>query len=159
VDYGQDGREAFADGADRFVYAISNNGFWDNGDDQVLGRVPRAKIGDLDPADWRFYRGGDGMQDAAWAADPGAAAPVVVSPGRLGMTGAVYVPARKAYLMVNWHYPAGGGKKPGASYETRWEFYAARPWGPWTRSANTTSSPRATSPSPSPPRTGRRPTP
>jgi len=134
VDYGQDGREAFADGADRFVYAISNNGFWDNGDNQVLGRVPRAKIGDLDPADWQFYRGGDGMQDAAWAADPGDAVPVVVSPGRLGMTGAVYVPARKAYLMINWHYPAGGGKKPDASHETLWEFYAApKPWGPWTK--------------------------
>lgn len=134
VDYGQEGRETFADGADRFVYAISNNGFWDNGDSQILGRVPRAKIGDLNPADWQFYKGGDGMEDSAWTPDMNAAAPILESPGRLGMTGAAFLPARKGYLMVNWHYPAGGGKKPKASYETLWEFYAARkPWGPWTR--------------------------
>jgi len=134
VEYGQDGRESFADGADQYVYAISNNGFWDNGDNQILGRVPRAKIGNLDPADWQFYRGGDGMQDSAWTPDANAAALLVDSPGRLGMTGAAYVPARRCYLMINWHYPAGGGKKPEASYETMWEFYVARkPWGPWIR--------------------------
>jgi len=134
VDYGQDGRETFADGGDRYVYAISNNGFWDNGDNQILGRVPRAKIGDLNPADWQFYKGGDGAQDAAWSADAKDAALTLDRPGHLGMTGAVYVPARKGYLMINWHYPAGGGKKPNASYETMWEFYTARkPWGPWTR--------------------------
>lgn len=134
VDYGQDGRESFADGADRYVYAVSNNGFWDNGDDQVLGRVPRSRIGALDPRDWQFYRGGDGTTDSAWTPDASAAALLVDRPGRLGMTGAVHVPARGGYLMINWHYPAGGGKKPGASHETVWEFYAApRPWGPWTR--------------------------
>jgi hypothetical protein len=134
VDYGQEDRESFADGADRYVYAISNDGFWDNGDDQIVGRVPRARIGALDPSDWQFYRGGDGMQDSAWTRDASAAALLVDSPGHLGMTGAVYLPARRGYLMVNWHYPAGGGKKPAASYETAWEFYTARkPWGPWTR--------------------------
>jgi hypothetical protein len=134
IDYGQEGRESFADGADRYVYAISNNGFWDNGDSQILGRVPRARISALDSSDWRFYRGGDGTEDAAWTRDPNAAALLVDSPGRLGMTGAAYLPAHEGYLMINWHYPAGGGKKAGASYETVWEFYTApKPWGPWRR--------------------------
>ena len=37
VNYGQDGHEAIADGSDKYVYALANDGFWDNGDDMVLG--------------------------------------------------------------------------------------------------------------------------
>jgi hypothetical protein len=54
VEYGQDGR-ASVDDADRYVYALSNDGFWDNGNSLVLGRVARSKIGDLRAADWQFY--------------------------------------------------------------------------------------------------------
>ena len=39
------------DNADRYVYALSNNGFWDNGNNQVLGRVPRDQIGALKASD------------------------------------------------------------------------------------------------------------
>ena len=46
VEYGQDGR-ASVDNADRYVYALSNDGFWDNGNNLILGRVARSKIGDL----------------------------------------------------------------------------------------------------------------
>ena len=47
IEYGRD--RTSADGADRYVYAISNNGFWDNGDDMVLGLslihiLPRAGL-------------------------------------------------------------------------------------------------------------------
>src|SRR6266436_1002990 len=52
-------------GMDRYVYATSNNGFWDNGDNYILGRVLRSKIGALKAADWTFYQGGDGMLDSS----------------------------------------------------------------------------------------------
>ena len=61
--YGQDGQSPAVDGAERYVYAISNNGFWCNGDHYILGRVERAKISRLEPADWSFYKGGDGLID------------------------------------------------------------------------------------------------
>ena len=35
VEYGQDGK-ATVDAGDRFLYAVSNNGFWDNGDNLML---------------------------------------------------------------------------------------------------------------------------
>jgi hypothetical protein len=42
---GYGGRRPSTDGADQYVYAISNNGFWDNGDRLFLGRVRRDRIG------------------------------------------------------------------------------------------------------------------
>ena len=42
VHYGANGGRVARDGADQFVYGISNNGFWNNGDDFILGRVRRG---------------------------------------------------------------------------------------------------------------------
>jgi hypothetical protein len=132
VNYGQDGREAAADGNDHFIYAISNNGFWDNGDDMVLGRVLRSKMAQLRGKDWEFFRGGDGAVDSAWSSKMEDAKIILSNPNHLGSTGATYLPKQKCYLMISWYYPMGGGKVPGASVETRWDFYVARhPWGPW----------------------------
>jgi hypothetical protein len=125
---------AEADGADQYVYAISNNGFWDNGDSIILGRVLRSKIAALRGDTWEYYVRGDGATDSAWTKNMSEAVPVLEKPGRLGMTGAVYVPERCCYLMISWYYPAGGGKITGARPHTAWDFYVApRPWGPWRR--------------------------
>jgi hypothetical protein len=132
VNYGQDGHEAIADASDRYVYATANNGFWDNGDDLVLGRVLRSKLPDLNASDWQFFKQGDGASDANWSSKMTEAQPIVSQPNHLGMTGAVYLPQRKCYFMIGWYYPMGGGKLPHASSETIWDFYTApHPWGPW----------------------------
>ena len=131
MDYGTSGGSVH--GADRYVYAISNNGFWDNGDDLILGRVLRARIGLLKRTDWQFYRGGNGMSDTSWTHEAAGARPILQSPGRLGETGAVYLPDRQRYLLIGWYYPGGGGFTKGASSTTVWDFYEApEPWGPWT---------------------------
>ena len=144
VNYGQDGREVQVDGGDRYVYAMSNDGFWDNGDTMILGRVPRAKIGELDADDWQFWSGGNGSQDKNWVTKPGQARPVISEKGKLASTGPVYLPVQKCYFLVAWYYPMGGGKMPNACTETRWDFYTARhPWGPWTQVGEHTFSPEA----------------
>jgi hypothetical protein len=132
INYGQDGHEAVAHGSDRYVYAHSNNGFWDNGDDMVLGRVLRSKLKHLRGEDWQFFRGGNGAQNSSWSGKMREAKPVLTNPLRLGSTGATYLPELKRYLMIGWYYPLGGGKMPGASSETIWDFYTSPfPWGPW----------------------------
>ena len=135
VNYGQEGKEAVADQSDRYVYAVSNNGFWDNGDSMVLGRVLRSKIANLSGADWQYFTHGDGSQDGSWSSNVSDAKPVLAIPNHLGMTGATYLPAQQCYLMIGWYYPAGGGKKaPDACQKTNWDFYvASHPWGPWHR--------------------------
>jgi hypothetical protein len=133
VEYGQDG-QASVDNADRYVYALSNDGFWDNGNNLILGRVARSKIGSLRATDWQFYSGGDGMDDSAWSSPMAQAKLVLDAPGRLGMNGAVYVPGLRRYILIGWYYPAGGGKIADARHATNWDFYEApKPWGPWTK--------------------------
>ncbi len=112
------------DNADRYVYATSNNGFWDNGDNYILGRVLRLKIGALQAADWSFYRGGDGMLDSAI---------LIEAPGQCGETGVTYLPALKRYVMAAWYYPIGNGHA-GKIEATEFAFYeSAKPWGPWKK--------------------------
>jgi hypothetical protein len=107
-----------------FVYALSNNGFWDNGDRMILGRVPRDRLARLDGSTWEFRAG------ARWTADPEAAVPVLEQPGRLGATGAARVGDR--YLLIGWYYPGGSGYFGRNSSSTVWNFYVAdEPWGPW----------------------------
>jgi len=131
IQFGTDGYST-VDNADKYVYAVSNNGFWDNGDNLILGRVPRNKIAGLNAADWQFYTGGDGMKDNCWNNDVNKAKLIIDSPGKLGMSGIVYNAAVKKYLYIGWYYPAGGGKLPNASRKTVWDFYESdKPWGPW----------------------------
>jgi hypothetical protein len=143
INYGQDGHEAVADDSDRYVYALSNDGFWDNGDNLILGRVLRSKLPDLNAADWQFLRSGDGAQDANWTSNVSDATPVLTNTNHLGSSGATYLPAQKCYFMIGWYYPAGGGKMPNAHTITIWNFYTApHPWGPWTTIGAQTWSPQ-----------------
>lgn len=142
IQYGYSHRAVTEDNADNYIYATANNGFWDCGDDMVLGRVARSKIGRLDGRDWEFYTGGDGMKANSWSADMNDAKPVLAGAGRFGMTGPVYLPAHRRYFMIGWYYPAGGGKMKDASSHTIWDFYdSPRPWGPWTQIGSYSSTP------------------
>jgi len=141
IDYGKGGTPV--DGSGRYVYAVSNNGFWDNGDALTLGRVLRSRIGQLNGSDWTYFTGGDGLKDSNWTSHAGMAAPILQMPGKLGETGAVYIPSRQRYMMIGWYYPAGSGKIKDASKTTVWDFYEApKPWGPWTHLDSHTFSPQ-----------------
>ena len=133
IHFGKEYAAATVDNADRYVYATSNNGFWDNGDNYILGRVSRSKISALNAADWTFYRGGDGMRDSSWAKDMRKAALIIDAPGRCGEAGATYLPALNRYVMAGWYYPVGNGHA-GKIEATEFAFYESpKPWGPWTR--------------------------
>ena len=56
IHFGKEYAAATVDNADRYVYATSNNGFWDNGDNYILGRVLKTKINALNASDWTFYQ-------------------------------------------------------------------------------------------------------
>jgi len=129
IHYGQDGR-ATVHRADKYVYALATNGFWENGDDMILGRVAKATIGRLDASDWEFYVGGDGMLDANWSRKIQNAQAVLAKPEKCSTTGAQYIAPLKRYMMIQWYFP--GGSSVGHSNDTIWEFYESpTPWGPW----------------------------
>jgi hypothetical protein len=133
--YGKDGA-ASTDNADRYVYAVSNDGSWENGDDYVLGRVSRTKLSHLSAADWSFYRAGDGMADTSWTSKIDEARPVLARPLKCGMTGMTYITALHRYVMVLWHVPRESLEQDIKEqvYGTTLEFFEApKPWGPWSR--------------------------
>ena len=133
IHFGKEYAAATVDNADRFVYATSNNGFWDNGDSYIVGRVPRSKISALNAADWTFYKGGDGMRDSSWTKDMSNAALIIKAPGQCGESGVTYLPALKRYVMAAWYYPIGNGHA-GKIEATEFAFYESpKPWGPWRR--------------------------
>ena len=133
IHFGKEYAAATVDKADRYVYATSNNGFWDNGDNYILGRVSRSKISALHAGDWSFYSGGDGMEDSSWTPEMNKAALIINTPGQCGEAGVTYLPALKRYVLISWYYPIGNGHS-GKIEATEFAFYESRkPWGPWTR--------------------------
>lgn len=133
--YGKDGA-ASVDNADKYVYAVSNNGFFENGDYYILGRVLKSKLPLLSSADWSFHRGGDGFDDGSWTPSADAAKPILVNTRHSSMTGMTYIRALGRYVMVVWHYHAINFEQGIKDHDlgTVLEFYeAGKPWGPWTK--------------------------
>lgn len=131
VQYGKDGR-GMNDGSDRFVYAVSNDGTWNNGNWMTLGRVSAGLIGRLDPEDWEFVHGFDDKSQPIWRPRHDNALYIFRSPGRTSMTGIHYIAPLDLYIMPQWHYPRLDDPKRRWK-ASRWEFYSApAPWGPWT---------------------------
>jgi hypothetical protein len=131
IHYGKNGGGVSQDGARRYVYAISPNGFWNDGDDFILGRVERTKLKDLEASDWTYYAGGDGSNAENWSKQIDRAAPVLSLPGKCGQAPACFVPALGVYLMISW-YNTQKMTKWFEPNEMRYDFYQAEhPWGPW----------------------------
>ena len=128
--YGKNAQAPDVDNAKKYIYAVSNNGFWDSGDFYILGRVKREKLGDLNPSDWQYYLGGDGLQDSSWGAIAADAMHIIDNPRKCGETGATYIPDIGRYVLVGWYYTGNGRDNTEETWFTYYE--APHPWGPWT---------------------------
>jgi hypothetical protein len=127
VQYGRDGSGG-VDGGDRYVYAISNDGSWDNGDALFLGRVLRTALPKLRGEDWEFYASG------RWTHNADQATPLLHKPNHLSSSSVMYDPALHTYLLASWYYTGCTGYiAPGCDvHRSRWVWYdAPKPWGPW----------------------------
>jgi len=133
--YGKDG-EASVDNADKYVYAVANNGHFEAGDDYILGRVLRTQLPNLSAADWTFYTKGDGMQDGSWTSKSDDAVPILANSQRCSMTGMTYIAGLRRYVMPMWSYThvSFATAIDNKDLSTTVAFYEApRPWGPWTK--------------------------
>jgi len=131
VHYGKNGGNVTKDGADKYVYAISNNGFWDNGDDYIIGRILRTQLPRMNVSDWTYFAGGDAENDANWVKDINLSKPILSLPLKCGSGPACYVPSLDTYIMVVWY----SSERLPAHFdpsEMTFDFYQAKhPWGPW----------------------------
>jgi hypothetical protein len=132
VHYGRNGGQVEQDDARRYVYACSTNGFWNDGDTLILGRVPRSQISGLRSADWEYLCGADGSVSSSWSRSIGRAIPILDRPSRCGQTPITFIPELGVYLLVSWY----NTEKMTRWFEPnrmRYDFYQApHPWGPWT---------------------------
>jgi hypothetical protein len=133
IHYGRNGGQVARDGADKYVYAVSNNGFWNGGDDLILARVLRTDLPKLNVSDWEYFTGGEGLMDSSWSHDIGKAAPILSRPAKLGWTAPVFIPCLNRYLLVSWYITPtlkGWFNPERLVYDF---FEAPHPWGPWNQ--------------------------
>lgn len=132
IHYGKNGGDMARDEANHYVYAVSTNGFWNDGDSYILGRVPRRKLPHLNAADWSYFTGGDGSKARVWSAKVNDARPLLELRTHCGQSGPCYIAALGLYLMVVW-YNTEKMTKWFEPNEMKYDFYQApHPWGPWT---------------------------
>jgi len=130
IHYGKNGGRVTQDNADKFVYVLSNNGFWNGGDDFILARVRRADLPKLSTKDWSYYVGGDG-RDSSWSSDLAQAHTILSLPSKLGWSAPVFIPTLNRYLLVAW-YVKPTLKKWFEPNEVVYEFFdSEHPWGLW----------------------------
>jgi PA14 domain/Domain of unknown function (DUF4185) len=130
IEYGKDGKSN-VDNADKYVYAVSTDGYWNNGSSLILGRVLRSKMGNLNGNDWEYYNGtgNEGLDIQNWTNDINKSKPVVIDSFQLGIPTITYNKILKRYILAQWNFPLGGWCGP----KSRWTFRESpTPWGPWT---------------------------
>jgi hypothetical protein len=133
IQYGKDGT-AGPHGSDKYIYAVSNDGAWNNGNTMVLGRVARDKIGNLDAADWEFVNDFDKNYQPVWKPDHRTAMYIFRAPGQTSVCGMAYLPGINQYILPQWHYPSLNVWPQDPKWNTsRFQFYSSpTPWGPWS---------------------------
>ncbi len=139
VQYGP-GNTGTADGGDKYLYAVSTDGYAYNGNYLHLARVP------LNPANgnadiqnakaWQFYHGPvGGSGTTGWTSSPAGATRVLHARHRLSQPAIQYVPSLHEYVLVTFYYGQAHSDFPALTENpyTRLEFYTSpKPWGPWT---------------------------
>jgi hypothetical protein len=132
IQYGP-GNTQTVDGADKYLYAVSTDGYAYDGNYLHLARVPLDKI--QTAGAWQFYHGRVGGAHASWTSSAAGATRVLQARHGLSQPAIQYVPALHEYVMTTFYYSLPGSDFPTLSQTpyTRFQIYTApKPWGPWT---------------------------
>ena len=132
VHYGRNGGQVEQDRAAQYAYACSTNGFWNDGDSLILGRVLRSQLSRLNSADWEYLLAPDGNAMSSWSRSLERAMPILNRPARCGQTAITFVNELGLYLLVSW-YNTETMTHWFEPNRMKYDFYQApHPWGPWT---------------------------
>jgi hypothetical protein len=128
IQYGKGMNTDLADGADLYVYAISNDGYWANGNKIYLARARRST--DIkNRLNWEYLTSNASPE---WGQIE-KAVPILENQGHFGVSQAQYIPpsngAPGVYILPQWYFPID-------MHTTVWTFYTSpKPWGPWIKMA------------------------
>ena len=129
IKYGPNGSATTQDDQDKYVYAISNDGYWNCGCHFYLGRVLRSKIVDLKAADWQYYSHGN------WSGRIGNVTPIAGFPNgqmKCTMGSPIWLAGIRKYVTVTWYDPGTTAKWHYPENVTFAFYQADHPWGPWS---------------------------
>jgi hypothetical protein len=132
IQYGP-GNTATVDGAGRYLYAVSNDGYAYNGSYLHLGRVRLGR--EQDRSAWEFYHGRVDGAGKYWTHSVAGATRVLHATNGLSQPAIQYVPELRRYVLLSFYYSRAGSNFPTSAQTpyTRFRFYTApKPWGPWT---------------------------
>ena len=133
IQYGP-GNTQTVDGADKYLYSVSTDGYTYNGSYLRLARVPLDKV--QRARDWQFYHGPVGGSGGRWTSSPVGATHVLQADHGLSQPAIQYVPSLKRYVLLSFYFSHARTDFPRKSETpfTELSFYTApKPWGPWTQ--------------------------
>ncbi len=131
IQYGP-GNTQTVDGANKYLYAVSNDGYTYNGNYLHLARVPLDQI--QNARAWQYYHGSIGGNGAYWTSSVAGATRVLQDKHNISQPVIQYLPALKQYLMLSFSYIRGDDNFPNPQENpyTQFHFFTApKPWGPW----------------------------
>lgn len=120
-----------------YVYAISNDENWENGNHVFLARAPKDDL--LNRSRWEFYMGGRDFANPTWSRDESEARPILSDPGHVGHPTMTYNARRGRFFLtygcdVLPHSYAIPREFARANWHRSRELHlyeSVTPWGPW----------------------------
>ena len=132
IQYGP-GNTQTVDGANKYLYAVSNDGYAYNGNYLHLARVPLNKV--QTASAWQYYHGRAGGNGLEWTSSVAGATRVLQAKHFVSQPVVQYVPALKKYVLLSFSYIRGDSTFPNPQENPYSEFRfftSPKPWGPWT---------------------------
>jgi hypothetical protein len=133
IQYGP-GNSHAVDGAKRYLYSVSTDGYAYNANNLRLARVRIGKV--QHRSAWQFYHGAVGGAGHQWGPRVRRATRVLRAPHGLSQPAIQYVPALRRYVLVTFFYPNAHPDfpRPRQTSRTILRIYTAhKPWGHWTK--------------------------
>ena len=133
IQYGP-GNTQTVDGASKYLYSVSTDGYTYNGNYLHLARVPLNKIQQAKA--WQFYHGRVGGAHASWTSSPVGATRVLQAKNGISQPAIQYVPSLKRYVLLMSTFTRAGPDFPTRAETPYTQFHiytSPKPWGPWTK--------------------------
>lgn len=135
VQYGQDYSCPNIDNCQTYVYWVSTPIYRSEDNTLLMARISKSDLATYCAPDsgscaskFEYYKGGDGMSDAAWSASLGDAVSILTATCQMSENGIQYNATSGTYQRLDWYYPNWGD-----SSITVWTLrQASHPWGPYT---------------------------
>ena len=133
------------DGANGFVYITTTDGWWNNGSNLYLMRIPRIQmlaqngsaiqvwVGPSSPTPAQF------VNDSNWSSSAASPTAIYSAPGQVSSQDLIFIPAMNYYLLLEWYQPAPSCT---VTNDSVWVISAGpTPAGPWTQIKTQTNNP------------------